>query len=446
MGVGLNATLEMSKNTLLNTQVFIQTASHNIANADSKTYARQKVFQVTWPPYRISAGYLGAGATLDRIVQQRDDLIEHRLMDSIAYHAGFEARAARLSTASAYLSDNGELGISQALGAFWDAWETLAQNPNDLAQQTAVTQKAANLASIIQNAHSQTSAYAADLETELAGRVEEVNGLMSQIAEYNHHIVRSEYDQVVANDLRDKRFQALTELAEFIPIQYQEQDNGSITITLDDFGSSITLVAEDQAGSLQYDTANHRITFTDDQGTGYPAAGDTTPNSFSAGELGGLMSVYHDLTQTYLDRLDTFASEFIAQVNLVHQQGGGSSVFSGGGASDIDVDTLFTVNPSQALAITDLQNTEFGALGTATFQKYLSDLQARIGLDQSAAASQSDFYAALTQHLEAQQQSVSGVSIDEEMVDLLKFQQIYQAAAKIIEKTSEMLDTVISMV
>jgi len=82
----------------------------------------------------------------------------------------------------------------------------------------------------------------------------------------------------------------------------------------------------------------------------------------------------------------------------------------------------------------------------ATFLEYLSRTQEQVGLDQQDALSEADFQAALLEHLQAQQQSVSGVSIDEEMVDLIKFQQIYQAAAKVITHAAEMLDTAIQMV
>jgi flagellar hook-associated protein 1 FlgK len=85
-------------------------------------------------------------------------------------------------------------------------------------------------------------------------------------------------------------------------------------------------------------------------------------------------------------------------------------------------------------------------LGNATFSGYLSDIQQRIGIDVQNANSKSNFQEALRQQLEAQQQSVSGVSIDEEMVSILQYQQVYQAAAKMIQQTAEMLNTVIEMV
>ena len=76
----------------------------------------------------------------------------------------------------------------------------------------------------------------------------------------------------------------------------------------------------------------------------------------------------------------------------------------------------------------------------------MSDIQQRVGLDEQNALALGSFQETLRQQLEGQQQSVSGVSIDEEMVDILKFQQVYQAAAKVIQYTAEMMDTIMKMV
>jgi len=129
-----------------------------------------------------------------------------------------------------------------------------------------------------------------------------------------------------------------------------------------------------------------------------------------------------------------------------------SALGEGFKAGDMAVDAAFVVDSTQAVAIADLQSHRFAGeagesdLGNATFLEYLSRTQEQVGLDQQDALSEADFQAALLEHLQAQQQSVSGVSIDEEMVDLIKFQQIYQAAAKVITHAAEMLDTAIQMV
>lgn len=467
----IQITLENAKNTLLNTQVLMGTASHNIANADNKAYARQKVLQVTNYPFEMYAGFMGMGARVDRIIQTRDQFVERSLIGAISKEADYNARADRLEMAGAYLLDNGEQGISKALGAFWDAWEALNTNPTGLSEKSLVEQSARNVVTTIQEAANGLSEVADNVEQASQNEVSVINTLLSDVAKYNEEIVKNEVGDVSANDLRDSRYQALTKLAESLPVTYREELDGSLTITVSDYSSDITLVSGIQAGTLTYDTTNHRVTYSDSASAPYPTPPEPNPpdpNSLSGGRLNGLLTTYrsigtsHDLSYvlntpnaadlTYVDRLNAFAATLITQVNTAHQVGGGSEVFDGFvivdtfNAADIAIDTAFQVNAGQALSIAELQDQRLGALADSQFSGYLSNIQQRIGVDQQSAASLGAFQGSLRTELESQQQSVSGVSIDEEMIELLKYQQIYQAAAKVIEHTAEMLATVINMV
>lgn len=178
----LTISLEVARSTLLNTQVQMGTVSQNIANADNPAYARQKALLATNPALKTAAGYLGTGARVDQIIQQRDQYVERSLMRSIASQSDYEARATALATVGAQLLDDGDEGISSALGTFWDAWEALSQNPSGLSERTAVTQATTNLASVIRDASSRLADTAADLELEVRSEVGTVNGLLERIA------------------------------------------------------------------------------------------------------------------------------------------------------------------------------------------------------------------------------------------------------------------------
>lgn len=452
----LTISLEVARSTLLNTQVQMGTVSQNIANADNPAYARQKALLATNPALKTAAGYLGTGARVDQIIQQRDQYVERSLMRSIASQSDYEARATALASVGAQLLDDGDEGISGALGTFWDAWEALSQNPSGLSERTAVTQATTNLASVIRDASSRLADTAADLELEARSEVGTVNGLLERIASLNEAIRLSEGGGQSANDLRDLRYQALTNLAESLPISYQEETNGTLTITIEDASTEITLVSGHEYGELGYDTTEHQLSYTDYQGSTY---GDF---ELSAGRLNGLMTEYratgtaNDLAYvlanpdapdlTYADRLNAFASMLITEVNGAF----GADVFVGTDATDIELDSGFALDPDLdadlALSVAALQENKFDELGSSTFSGYLSSIQQQLGLDEQNAAAQGSFYESLRLQLENQQQSVSGVSLDEELVDLLRLQQVYQAAAKIVQYTSSMMETIMEMV
>jgi flagellar hook-associated protein FlgK len=442
---GLNGTLEIAKKTLLNTQVFIQTTSHNIANADNKAYARQKVVQVTSSPQLTRAGWLGMGASVERILQQRDQYVEQRLLESRSKASLYDAEAAQLRMASGYLADDGESGISRALGSFWNAWDALNQNTGGAAESTLVRQRTGHLAETIRGTYTLLENQVRSIEDSVQDRISRAGSLLTDIAKYNEEISINELrgDQP-ANDLRDKRYQAIQDLADLIPIKYSEETDGSLTVTILSSSPEIELVRGSSAASLAYDGAGHVMTID-----GQPAS------SLPGGQIQGLLAAMSEIgippgsvpaapdspTLSYLDRLHAFASSLVSEVNTAH----GSPVFSGSTAADIQLDGTLVPDGSHALTVADLQHRS-GTVGVDTFDKYLANSQNLIGLGIERAENQQDFHTSLQEQLQTEQQSISGVSIDEEMVDLLKNQQIYQAAAKIVQATSDLLNTVVNMV
>lgn len=427
---GLTLTLETGKSTLLNTQVQIQTASHNIANADNTAYARQQVALTANAAYLTMGAYIGTGASVSQITQLRDQFLEQRLMNATSDQSRAQTLASELEQIQSALTDDGTTGISGALGDFWDSWDLLAQNPGGVSEQTAVYQTAQNLADAIRSAYERLDSIATD---DIPGKIEdtvaEANTLIDRIADLNQAIAEMEVCGATANDLRDLRYQALVELSELIPVQYSEDDQGMVTLGTTDEDGGVSLVS------------------------GATITHITTEDTISGGKLGGLREAAEDL-DGYLDRLDDFAGNLISQVNSIHGQDGGAAVFTGTDASTITASTDFldgvtaSDESGRAQAMANLQDTKitFDDGRQATLGDYLGDIQGEIGSDTEQAISEAEYNEALRSQLETQQQSVSGVSLDEEMVNVLQFQQIYQAAAKVISTAAQLLSTVINMV
>jgi len=442
---GLSSTLEIARATLLNEQVLIQTASHNIANADNKAYARQTANVVTNPAQRIHPGWVGSGAHIDKITQARDQYVEQQLMASTAQESDYRTRSSFLETIGTYLKDDGATGISSDLGKFWDAWDAISQNPGGIAERQGVVSAAESLAGTLQSTNANLTALKQKIQSQTGDTIAKINNLMGEIADYNKDITRMETGDKSANDLRDLRYQALSDLSQLVGISYTEESNSSVTVTLKDGATPVTLVSNQNAGSLSFDQGTGLVSYTD-------ADGNTIgpdPNNLSGGTLAGLL-VSSQKTTDFSNRLNTLAGELIQQVNDTYDPAHVQKVFEGSGAADIVVNSTFdnptNVDASHASNIADLQNTKLTNLGNSRFSDYLGAIQQQVGLDQQDASSRADFQQALFQQLQTQQQSVSGVSIDEETIDLLKYQQIYQAAAKIVNITQTLLNTVIGMV
>jgi flagellar hook-associated protein 1 len=442
---GLSSTLEIARNILLSEQLLIQTASHNIANADNKAYARQTVNVVTNPAQRFHAGWIGTGARIDNITQARDQYVEQQLMASTARESDYRTRSSFLETIGTYLKDDGITGLSSDLGRFWDAWDALSQNPGGIVERQGVVSTAESLAGTLQSTNANLTALKEKIQSRTGDTVIKINNLLSEIADYNRNIKSLENGGNSANDLRDLRYQALSNLSQLVGISYTEEANGSFTITLKDGTTPITLVSDQNSGSLSFDLGTGLVSYTDADGN----AIGPNPNSLSGGTLAGLLASSQKTTD-FSNRLNTLAGELIQQVNDKYDPAHVQKVFEGSSSADIAVNSTFAnptnVDASHALDIADLQNTKLTNLENSRFSDYIGAIQQQVGLDQQDASSRADFQQALVLQLQAQQQSVSGVSIDEETIELLKYQQIYQAAAKIVNITQTLLNAVIEMV
>lgn len=429
---GLTLSLETAKNTLLNMQVQLQTASHNISNAESKGYARQKVILAANPANWSSGGWLGTGAGVVTVMQMRDQYIEQQLMRSISDESQYGGLASQLDTIQAVFSDDGSTGISEALGDFWDTWDRLAQSPDGVSEQSALYESAKNLAQNIRTAYDHLNTIATDdIPSQIEDTANQANELIQTIADLNKAILKNESPGYPANDLRDARYQALKDLSELVPVKFSENDNNTLTVTTTDADGEVTLISGSEVKNLL-----------------------DADSTISGGRLGGLRTA-QEKANSYIDRLNTFATNLMAQVNAIHEQDDGTAVFTGNNASDIIAKDDFLSGQgtadeaTRALKIAELQDSKitFPDLTLSlTFSDYLADVQRQIGTDTSSAHTSESYSQAQRMRLDSLQQNVSGVSIDEEMVDILQFQHIYQAAAKVVTTVSSMLDVIMGLV
>ncbi|SMC19410.1 Flagellar basal body rod FlgEFG protein C-terminal [Desulfacinum hydrothermale DSM 13146] len=455
---GLNASLEIAKNALLNTQVQIQTSSHNIANAENPNYTRQKASTVTQGAVRERAGWVGMGARLDHIVQQRDAFLESNLLGSLSSSSYYETMGRILETAETYLSDDGETGLSGSLNAFWNAWNALAQNPDGAAEKATVIEAGKNLASLLNDTAADLDALQGNLKKDLEDSLQPVNTLLEKIRDLNLQIARAEGSGQTANDLRDQRYQAMKELGQYVQFDTEEISGGAINIFLGDRTPLVVGTVYAAELEVQDESAGYAVTIKD---TGTVVGQLDTSDAANTldrlgGSLGGLIASASQVDE-WQDKLDDFAGALVSTINGEYSPAPpppadpNDYLFftpSGTTASTIAVTDHPLDDPPDPQDVLKWQTDnalswdgESLSLGT-----YLNRLTQDVGLAVESAQGQHSFRDSLVTELEAKRQSVSGVSIDEEMVELLKQQQLYQAAAKVVQTTSDMIQTAINMV
>ncbi len=291
----------------------------------------------------------------------------------------------------------------------------------------------------------------------------DINRLSQQLVDLNQKIISAEANTSVANDYRDSREQVLKELSEFIDINSFEDSFGAAHVLL---SSGQPLVGGGQSWQLstQINASGLKdVVWLDPSGTPTVITGD-----IDAGKLKGYLKVRDEVITDDMNRLDTLAQTLMTDVNTLHQAGfaldgsAGEVFFNGLGASDVALNSNIAANSDliaaaadvatipgdnrQAIAIADLQYQLRMTGNTTTYNDYYSALIRDTGNE----VLQSDAYyhhqSDMMAQLESRRESISGVSLDEEMINLIKFQNAYTAAAKMISTADEMMQTVMQMI
>ncbi len=421
---GITMMLNIAEQTLQNTQTELATSSNNISNANTTGYATETAVQTESPQIDTTGGWIGTGASVTNITQARDNYLEQELMNATSGGSQYTSLSTQMSTIESAASDSGDTGISQALGNFFDSWSTLAQDPTSSSVQTNVYSTAQSLANSIQNTYSQLSSINDQLSTQVTDTIGQANTLISQIAGLNQQIEASG-SSTQPNSLIDEQYSALDSLSQLIPVTYTTNADGTVDVSTTEDDSAVSLVSDQTVVNSISD-----------------------PSGISTGQLGGLLQAQTNLSG-YMSQFDDLAGTLANEANSTS----GLAIFSGSTASTITAgsDFLSGETSSQLSSISsDMANLQDSSVSftdgtSSTLQGYLDNTQETIGNDAESANTNQAYNSALQSELQTQQQSVSGVSVDQELVNVMQYQQIYQAAAKVVETASTLMTTAINM-
>lgn len=453
-------------------QAGIEVAGHNLANVNNPAYARQRVNIATSNPIQTDAGIEGTGANAVGIIQIRNALLDAQIVTEGSVNGSLGAQQQALQYAQADLGQQidrnqagasgaaaaagtgTQHGIGDSISSLFAAFQSLSTQPSSLTERDIVLTKAGQLAEQFQQTDARLDQLRVSLNDQVSGDVGDVNGLLNDIARLNDQIGDAEaLGNATANDIRDTRQAKLEDLAKYVKFDAIPAEGGAIDISI----SGVTMV---DRGSVRdkleaFDGPNGK--------TLVRAAASNTTLNLTGGSIHGAMDARDGSIQKMRDDLSTLASTLIKQVNEVHQSGigldgtSGEVFFTGTGANDIRVNSNLTAAKLQAsstgdagnndviLAMAKLERAPQSDLGNQTFSGNYSRIVADLGESLSSVNEQVTDQNVVANMLKQQRDSVSAVSMDEEMTDLMKFQKAYQASARVINVVNEMLDTVINI-
>lgn len=473
--LGLFGTLSLGSRSLATQRQGVEVAGHNLANASNPAYSRQRVSIQSTAEVISPYGPVGTGADAVAITQIRSQLLDTQIVGEESVGGSLEAQQRGLQYAQARLGQqidrlaSGSEGATAANGVgggqqlatgladLFNAFQSLSTQPTSMSERQIVMMRAASLATQFNQLDTRMGELDTQLGETLAGDVSSANALMSDIAQLNDRISRIEGTGAgTANDLRDHRQAKLEELAKLVKFDAVEGVNGSVDIAI---GGNSFVTGDSIVTKLE----------TYDPGDGRPlirAAGTDGPLTLTGGTLHGTIDVRDGAIRDLRNDLQSIARNLISEVNAAHAGGyaldgtTGNSFFLGTGAGDIRVNPALSGNPallqasgdanargdnSAVLAMAQLAGKAVPGLNGQTFAGQYSRSVAALGESLSSVNRQLSDHQVVGNMLATQRDSVSGVSVDEEMTDLTRFQRAYQASAKLINTVDELLEITLGL-
>ncbi len=512
--------LETARRALYTQQTALQTTGHNIANANTPGYSRQRVnFSATTPFPGVGfnrpdiPGQVGTGVEAGAIQRIRESFLDMQYRNENSKFGYWDSRHNALEQMEGIMNEPTEDGIANTLDRFWNSLQDLSVHPEDSGARSVVRQRGIALAETFNYTADSLMAIQRDLKVQTDVATKQINSLTKQINSINLEISSIEANGYLPNDLYDERDNLVDELSQLVNIKVEpvrsggqalDIAEGKYTIKLiDDNGRDmgITLVDGQRLThnefSIKYDEETGLVDkirigpegFNEDTTSGvkelnvedFKATGKLKADLESHGYLGkdgSERGIYPNMLQN----LDTMVYTFVQELNRVHHEGWSLNEIKAGEKGDpIDFFTFsgeplatdnmkgaalrlkvsddilgeldnisasldgFSGDGANALQLASVKDTMLNFGGTTT--NVHSFYQGMIG-DMAVSTNEAERMVrntdTLRQSVDQRRESISGVSLDEEMTNLIQFQHAFNAASRSITVVDEMLDRIIN--
>jgi flagellar hook-associated protein 1 len=453
---GLFGALQTSLNTLSNMQRGISVVNENVANVNTEGYSRRRVIFSPGPVQVTTYGVLGSGAEIDRIQSIRDVFVEARILaerQNTGFYLGQQFGVTQLETIVAG-ADGAR--ISDQLSRFFDSFLDLASDPSSASLRQVVIAEGGQLAWSIKNTASQLATLDAANQQLIEDTVRNVNDLLARIGQLNQKLVPILNQGQDGGSLYDERQLLLSQLSEQLGVQVQVDESSNMVIST--HSGRLLLV-----GSDVYALG---VTRTDSGATVVHRDGDLS-DEIGGGRLGGLLSFQNSTLQSAHTAINELAAHLVSVVNEAHGNGfdldgnAGGDFFTANAGQEArtiamalsDYRTIAAAGPgvgigegSNAQALADLRDLRVPGLGDQTLRDFYSQIVFDAGLASRGVQTSLMYQDKILRHLEAQRESVSGVSLDEEAMNLLQYQRSYQASARLIRVLDQLIEETIALI
>lgn len=454
--MGIGRLFDISVRTMATYQHALDIAAQNIANAGNTDYTRQKVLIAT----EKTQNGIGMGVKIQDVLRIKNDLIDSQIYKYNSSFSEANKRSESLQFVETIIAEPSDSGLSAYFNEFFNSWNLLTSNSNSIELRSQVIQKAQRLGERFAELMQGFDSVRSTLLKEASVKTDEMNTYLKGLHELNKKIFETEAVGIQASELKDQRDVLIDKLSNLTNVTIQMNDHGSAVVSVGG------ILAADQNSFTEFTTVlqNGKLKLV-------TSKDHSMAPVLNNGELYAIIDMFSNKIPGYQNQLENLAQVFVDQVNDIHSQGytlvqnGASSAgipfFEGIINGKMQINQNILNNPKN-IAASDSQNNDGNGnianlialladkklpeLGNQsileTYTTFLNDF----GTEKVITDNKIDSNQLVIQQLKTQKSSYSGVSLDEEMTNVIRYQRSYEAAAKLVKVVDQMMETLINII
>lgn len=483
---GVPNVMQTARSGMMASKAAIATTGHNIANANTEGYSRQRVLtEAQVPPF--TAGdrrHIGMGVNVSRVERINDEYLNKQIQHSAREMSHFEEKSMALQQLEDVFNEMNGDGLNRLVAQFFNEFRKLSNDPNSEAVRQSVREATQSMVNDFRRIRKEVVNIQKHLDARITGYLTEINSLTKDLTELNLKIKATGISGNTPPDLLDQRDEVLKKLAGYANLSIHPDNSGMMNIDMYGIGPLVTGAVRETltAGRTPEETKLERnIANIDDDRTvrktdgllDIMSTGSGVPitHLIKGGKLGAIVELRDKVMTDALARMDEFAFTLAQSVNEIHRQGfdryGNQGVeffrlpmSKERAAEFIDLsdavrsDVNFIATAAQpdspgdnriAMSIANLQNLKILGNGNVSFDDWYNSIVSDVGVIGSKNRSSLNQQKNIQTQLSKMRDQIAGVSIDEETANLLQFQHTFDASAKVIQVADEMLKTILEL-
>ena len=440
---GLFGTMYTANSGMRTQQKAIETTSHNIANVNTPGYSRQRTVTSTSRPYTnpsytnsIGAGQIGTGVEVVDIERIRNTFYDFQYRSESHKYGKYTVEYEYYKNVENVFNEPSDTGISSSMNKFFSNWQELAKDPNNSSAKNIVIESGKSLAGTISETYKRMDSLEGTIEQEVDRISSEIANILAELEDLNKNIKIVEGAGKTPNDYLDEKDKLLDDLS--YKLNIQDSDNQKM---LDDAVSA----SKDSNGKIDINTLSQEVKDRIN-------AAMADPSKNLSGELQGYKEIKQDINNIK-EELKTFAKTMTDKINSIYEND--FFVFDSNAKplikvnDDLSLDaTKLIITSSKANQIANSKDEKIDLDGDGTLDKSIksiyNNILENIGLKSQEAIRNEQNQRNLINNIDASRISISGVSLDEEMVNLIQLQHSYGANAKVLSTVDSLLDIVVN--